>query len=100
MTLEAPSQELVAKDLHGFEWHFRHTYRGTFYVHDLCLKIILTPYKALLNYNSLFNMSISLIFVFFFYTHSPPLSKKNKEGEYIFTKYKNMSVNRLNLKKY
>ncbi|CAN1283817.1 Auxin response factor 3 [Linum perenne] len=23
-----PSQELVAKDLHGFEWRFRHIYRG------------------------------------------------------------------------
>lgn len=23
-----PSQELVAKDLHGVEWRFRHIYRG------------------------------------------------------------------------
>ncbi|KAK7259457.1 hypothetical protein RIF29_25065 [Crotalaria pallida] len=28
MTLQTPSQELVAKDLHGFEWHFTHKYRG------------------------------------------------------------------------
>ncbi|KAJ1390710.1 PB1 domain [Sesbania bispinosa] len=28
MTLQTPMQELVAKDLHGFEWHFRHIYRG------------------------------------------------------------------------
>ncbi|CAL5357571.1 unnamed protein product [Camellia sinensis] len=25
---EPPAQELVAKDLHGFEWRFRHIYRG------------------------------------------------------------------------
>ena len=28
MSLQPPAQELVAKDLHGFEWHFRHIYRG------------------------------------------------------------------------
>ncbi|XP_022635038.1 auxin response factor 2A [Vigna radiata var. radiata] len=28
MTLQTPAQEIVAKDLHGFEWHFRHIYRG------------------------------------------------------------------------
>lgn len=28
MTQETPSQELVATDLHGQEWKFRHTYRG------------------------------------------------------------------------
>ncbi|XP_075641031.1 auxin response factor 9-like [Castanea sativa] len=27
-TQQTPAQELVAKDLHGYEWHFRHTYRG------------------------------------------------------------------------
>ncbi|KAL6845312.1 hypothetical protein ACP4OV_024807 [Aristida adscensionis] len=27
-TLQRPSQELVAKDLHGTEWKFRHIYRG------------------------------------------------------------------------
>lgn len=27
---QRPSQELVAKDLHGVEWRFRHIYRGTF----------------------------------------------------------------------
>jgi len=26
---QRPSQELVAKDLHGTEWRFRHIYRGT-----------------------------------------------------------------------
>jgi auxin response factor len=26
---QRPSQELVAKDLHGTEWKFRHIYRGT-----------------------------------------------------------------------
>ncbi|KAI4301338.1 hypothetical protein L6164_034626 [Bauhinia variegata] len=25
---QSPSQELIAKDLHGFEWHFRHIFRG------------------------------------------------------------------------
>lgn len=28
-SLPRPSQELVAKDLHGTEWRFRHIYRGT-----------------------------------------------------------------------
>ncbi|XP_060961418.1 auxin response factor 2A [Cannabis sativa] len=28
MSQQPPVQELVAKDLHGFEWHFRHIYRG------------------------------------------------------------------------
>ncbi|TKY61837.1 Auxin response factor 7 [Spatholobus suberectus] len=28
MTHQTPAQEIVAKDLHGFEWHFRHIYRG------------------------------------------------------------------------
>ncbi|CAN0853276.1 Auxin response factor 2 [Linum grandiflorum] len=27
-TQQRPSQELVAKDLHGYEWRFRHIYRG------------------------------------------------------------------------
>ncbi|KAF9607438.1 hypothetical protein IFM89_035576 [Coptis chinensis] len=28
MSLQPPAQELVAKDLHGIEWRFRHVYRG------------------------------------------------------------------------
>ncbi|CAJ2663045.1 unnamed protein product [Trifolium pratense] len=28
MTQATPTQELVAKDLHGFEWKFKHIYRG------------------------------------------------------------------------
>lgn len=28
MTQETPSQELVAKDLHGFSWHFKHKFTG------------------------------------------------------------------------
>ncbi|KAI3882666.1 hypothetical protein MKX03_029004, partial [Papaver bracteatum] len=28
MSQQLPSQELVARDLHGLEWHFRHVYRG------------------------------------------------------------------------
>ncbi|KAK3003244.1 hypothetical protein RJ639_018186 [Escallonia herrerae] len=28
MSHQPPAQELVAKDLHGLEWHFRHIYRG------------------------------------------------------------------------
>ncbi|KAI3930686.1 hypothetical protein MKX01_037132, partial [Papaver californicum] len=28
MSQQLPSQELVARDLHGVEWHFRHVYRG------------------------------------------------------------------------
>lgn len=28
MNQTTPAQELVAKDLHGFEWHFKHIFRG------------------------------------------------------------------------
>ncbi|KAL5719100.1 Auxin response factor 9 [Ranunculus cassubicifolius] len=28
MSQQPPSQDLVAKDLHGFEWRFRHIFRG------------------------------------------------------------------------
>ncbi|CAN4077417.1 unnamed protein product [Withania somnifera] len=28
MTQPTPAQELVAKDLHGFQWHFKHIFRG------------------------------------------------------------------------
>ncbi|KAJ0112016.1 hypothetical protein Patl1_01101 [Pistacia atlantica] len=28
MSKDPPAQQLVAKDLHGYEWHFRHIYRG------------------------------------------------------------------------
>ncbi|XP_068473663.1 auxin response factor 2A-like isoform X2 [Phaseolus vulgaris] len=28
MTHQTPAQEILAKDLRGFEWHFRHIYRG------------------------------------------------------------------------
>ncbi|CAA2985660.1 auxin response factor 9 [Olea europaea subsp. europaea] len=28
MNLQIPTQELVAKDLHGTEWHFKHIFRG------------------------------------------------------------------------
>ncbi|MED6180320.1 Arf11p [Stylosanthes scabra] len=28
MTMENPTQELVAKDIHGVEWKFKHIYRG------------------------------------------------------------------------
>lgn len=32
---QRPSQELVAKDLHGLEWRFRHIYRGTLEVRGI-----------------------------------------------------------------
>lgn len=28
MTQATPSQDLVAKDLHGYEWRFKHIFRG------------------------------------------------------------------------
>ncbi|KAL5796839.1 hypothetical protein ACOSQ2_001659 [Xanthoceras sorbifolium] len=28
LSKEPPAQELIAKDLHGYEWHFRHIFRG------------------------------------------------------------------------
>lgn len=32
MSQDPPLQELVAKDLHGLEWRFRHIYRGTYII--------------------------------------------------------------------
>lgn len=37
MSREPPAQELVAKDLHGTEWRFRHIYRGTYYIFFLAV---------------------------------------------------------------
>jgi hypothetical protein len=31
MTQSPPTQELVAKDLHGMDWRFRHIFRGNFF---------------------------------------------------------------------
>jgi hypothetical protein len=28
MAMQTPTQELISKDLHGFEWRFKHIYRG------------------------------------------------------------------------
>jgi hypothetical protein len=30
MSQQPPGQEVVATDLHGLKWHYRHTYRGMF----------------------------------------------------------------------
>ena len=38
MSQNPPCQELVAKDLHGTEWHFRHIFRGKFTVLAFSLK--------------------------------------------------------------
>lgn len=32
MTQATPTQELVAKDLHGYEWKFKHIFRGNTFV--------------------------------------------------------------------
>lgn len=31
MTQATPTQDLVAKDLHGYEWRFKHIFRGNIY---------------------------------------------------------------------
>lgn len=33
--MNPPCQELVAKDLHGKEWNFRHIYRGIYVFGDI-----------------------------------------------------------------
>lgn len=35
MARQPPTQELVAKDLHGIEWRFRHIFRGN-ELHENC----------------------------------------------------------------
>jgi len=35
MTQVTPTQELVAKDLHGSEWKFKHIFRGSTFVQFL-----------------------------------------------------------------
>ncbi|KAM0069992.1 putative transcription factor B3-Domain family [Helianthus debilis subsp. tardiflorus] len=37
MTQPTPTQELVAKDLHGFEWRFKHIFRGHYDLNYLCI---------------------------------------------------------------
>jgi hypothetical protein len=39
MTLQPPMQDLVAKDMHGIEWNFRHIYRGKFKLFYLNISI-------------------------------------------------------------
>lgn len=36
MSRQPPTQELVAKDLHGSEWRFRHIFRGKNYLLASC----------------------------------------------------------------
>ena len=43
MSKQPPTQELVAKDLHGNEWHFRHIFRGKLLV-SWCRVQVLTGY--------------------------------------------------------
>ncbi|KAL0681613.1 hypothetical protein Bca4012_048460 [Brassica carinata] len=37
---QRPSHELIAKDLHGVEWKFRHIYRGNIKILKRCVKLI------------------------------------------------------------
>lgn len=32
MTQQTPTQELMARDLHGIEWHFKHIFRGFYLI--------------------------------------------------------------------
>lgn len=36
MSKQPPNQELVAKDLHGLEWRFRHIFRGNTFLFIVC----------------------------------------------------------------
>ncbi|CAA3013905.1 auxin response factor 9 [Olea europaea subsp. europaea] len=35
MSQQTPTQELIAKDLNGIEWHFKHIFRGNIHFHPL-----------------------------------------------------------------
>lgn len=41
MAQATPTQDLVAKDLHGFEWRFKHIFRGSFKSDLLCISAVL-----------------------------------------------------------
>lgn len=43
MSRQPPTQELVAKDLHGNEWRFRHIFRGD-YLMDFCSYLTTVSY--------------------------------------------------------
>ena len=44
-----PSQEVIAKDIHGHEWNFKHTLRGNKFVLILKLRILITNLYFLTN---------------------------------------------------
>lgn len=46
--MQPPAQELVAKDLHGVSWTFRHIYRGnvsllsqSYDIYSLCITVVI-----------------------------------------------------------
>lgn len=41
MSRQPPTQELVAKDLHGNEWRFRHIFRGNTLVFDISFPLLI-----------------------------------------------------------
>ncbi|EXB80401.1 Auxin response factor 1 [Morus notabilis] len=49
MSQQPPWQELVATDLHGNEWHFRHIFRGRVFFIDLCTEYRLTSSELVQN---------------------------------------------------
>ncbi|RVW85928.1 Auxin response factor 6 [Vitis vinifera] len=56
-TQQPPAQELIARDLHGNEWKFRHIFRGEFSQNEFVLKSTLMAKKC----------SHSLLFILNFY---------------------------------
>lgn len=42
MSQPIPTQELIAKDLHDVEWHFKHIFRGNSFVYSVLQKIALS----------------------------------------------------------
>ena len=55
MSQSTPTQELAAKDLHGYEWKFKHIFRGTSFLYILIFHYsqFITKFEACIYVNDL-----------------------------------------------
>lgn len=46
MSQQTPTQDLVAKDLHGYEWRFKHIFRGNDVLDSCVVKLTFLSYYS------------------------------------------------------
>lgn len=61
MTLATPTQELAAKDLHGYEWRFKHIFRGKPLM-DVCIATVVLLNNDSLFFDSFYDLLCSSVF--------------------------------------